>query len=72
MNTVRRLRIDKGLSPRALGVKAGVSHETIRQIESGAAEPQAATLKKLADALDVTPTDLLADLTQDRTKAPAA
>lgn len=58
-----RHRYDARLSRRELAAAAGVSHETIRQIESGHV-PTAAVAGKIADALTrhgvkVAPSDLL-------------
>lgn len=58
MNEIRRLRINKGLSARALAKLAGLSSASVWQIETrGSGSP--ATLKKIADALGVQVTDLL-------------
>ena len=55
---LKQLRIDEGLSQRALAQRAGLSHTSIWKIErGGGANP--ATLKKLADVLGVRPTDLV-------------
>jgi transcriptional regulator with XRE-family HTH domain len=55
---LKELRIDEGLSQRALAQRAGLSQTSIWKIErGGGANP--ATLKKLADVLGVRPTDLL-------------
>lgn len=68
MSMLRRYRYDARLSRRELAREAGVSHETIRQIERGRV-PSAAVAGKLADALsrygiEIAPSDLLpADLT---------
>ena len=58
MDKLKDLRIDQGLSQRALAQRAGLSQTSIWKIErGGGANP--ATLKKLADVLGVRPTDLL-------------
>jgi transcriptional regulator with XRE-family HTH domain len=55
---LKELRIDEGLSQRALAQRAGLSQTSIWKIErGGGANP--ATLKKLADVLGVRPTDLV-------------
>ena len=57
---VRALRRKRVLTLRELGEKAGVSKDTISRIErEGTAYP--ATIRKLAKALDVDPTELLGD-----------
>ena len=58
MDKLKELRIDEGLSQRALAQRAGLSQTSIWKIErGGGANP--ATLKKLADVLGVRPTDLV-------------
>ena len=55
---LKELRVDQGLSQRALAHRAGLSQTSVWKIErGGGANP--ATLKKLADVLGVRPTDLL-------------
>jgi transcriptional regulator with XRE-family HTH domain len=44
-----------------LADKAGVSQSTIANIERDNAEPQFRTIRKLANALDIEPTELLGD-----------
>jgi transcriptional regulator with XRE-family HTH domain len=58
VDKLKDLRIDQGLSQRALAQRAGLSQTSIWKIErGGGANP--ATLKKLADVLGVRPTDLV-------------
>ena len=58
VDKLKELRIDEGLSQRALAQRAGLSQTSIWKIErGGGANP--ATLKKLADVLGVRPTDLV-------------
>ena len=62
-NKVKRLRVSKGLTVRALAQQAGVSTSTISLIESREKHERfhAPTLKKLADALAVEPLELIGD-----------
>lgn len=54
-----RLRIDAGLSPMMMSIRADVHVRTIRRLEAGVTrEPQAAVVKRLADVLGVNPMDL--------------
>lgn len=47
-----QLRIDAGLSRDALSTNAGITYQALSNIENGVSKnPQAATLKLLADAL---------------------
>ena len=58
VDRLQELRINQGLSQRRLAELAGVSNTSVWKIEhGGGANP--ATLKKLADILDVSPVDLL-------------
>jgi transcriptional regulator with XRE-family HTH domain len=51
----------KLLTQEELAEKAGVSPSTIVNIERDQAEPHISTMRKLAKALDVDPTELLGD-----------
>jgi DNA-binding XRE family transcriptional regulator len=58
VDKLQELRINRGLSQRRLADLAGVSNTSVWKIEQGGgANP--ATLKKLADVLEVRPVDLL-------------
>ena len=50
---LKRRRIEAGLSLRGLAAAAGVSHDTVMEIEGGRRSPHPATVKKLAAALGV-------------------
>lgn len=59
MSALRRIRVNAGLSPDELSERAGVSAEQIRNIESGRARnPRVGTLTKLAQVLDVQPSEI--------------
>lgn len=63
---LKRYRRGSGLTQKELAQKAGVTQSTVTQIETGTiAEPRPRTLTKLANALGVTPTDLLDDVGSD-------
>lgn len=58
VDKLTELRIDAGLSQRALAERAGLSHNTVFNIEArGSARPD--TLKKIADVLGVRASELL-------------
>src|SRR5829696_2161787 len=61
METLQRLRTEKGLSQARLAARAELDPSTVNQIERGAREASPATLRKLADALDVSIAGLLED-----------
>lgn len=54
-----KLRKERGLTQEALAVKLNVVRQTISKWENGTAVPDADTLCKIADALDVSVADLL-------------
>lgn len=51
-------RVELGLSLEALAKKSGVPKSTISRIELGKSEPSPATRKKLANALDIDPSEV--------------
>jgi transcriptional regulator with XRE-family HTH domain len=51
MTKLEQLRLDAGLSVRDLATTAGVSHQTIYDLEALRARPHSATLTALATAL---------------------
>ena len=58
---LKRLRNRKLLSQRDLAQRAGLSPTTILHIETGQVEPTFVTVRKLTEALDVDPSELLED-----------
>jgi transcriptional regulator with XRE-family HTH domain len=58
---LKEIRTKRLLTQDELADKAGVSQSTIANIERNNAEPQFRTIRKLAKALDVDPTELLGD-----------
>lgn len=54
-----KLRKARGWSQQDLGIRAGIHGMTISEIERGATDPKASTLKRLAEVLNVTVDDLL-------------
>lgn len=59
---IKQLRLQTGLSQEALGAKIGVKKAAINKYETGrVVNIKRTTLKRLADALGVTPADLLDD-----------
>ena len=53
MERLKRLRTDRNLSQARLAAKAGLDPSTVNQIERGVREASPATLRKLADALEI-------------------
>jgi len=59
LTRLRAVRERAALTQRELAAKAGVTYVQISRIERGAAEPYPGTVRKLATALGVAPTDLM-------------
>ncbi len=57
--SVRRLRISKGYSIDRLYLESGLSRATISLLERGLTDPTLSTLKRLADTIEVTVSDLI-------------
>lgn len=56
---VKELRSRKGLSQEQLAENSGLSLRTIQRIENGETEPRGETLKRLMNALEAAPDDLM-------------
>lgn len=56
---IKKARTDRGYSQEKLAEKAGVSLRTVQRVENGKTDPQGDTLVRLAEALDVSPDDLV-------------
>jgi transcriptional regulator with XRE-family HTH domain len=50
---LRNARSERGLTMRALGLKAGLGPATVRSLETAKSNPRLATIERLAKALDV-------------------
>ena len=58
---IRRLRELRALSQRELAAVAKLSVTTVNRVETGQRKPLPRTVRKLAEALGVTPEELLAE-----------
>lgn len=58
-SNIRHLRELKALSQRELAARAGLSVTTVNRVETGLRKPIPRTVRKLAEALEVTPEELL-------------
>ncbi len=56
---IKRIRGERGVSQRTLARKAGVSNTTLAYIEAGETNPRPDTLKKIAEALNISYEELL-------------
>ena len=59
MKQLRTLRLERGLSLRTLGVMAGIHAVSLVRLEAGKYDPRLSTLRKLAQALEVSVCDLI-------------
>jgi transcriptional regulator with XRE-family HTH domain len=66
---LRNLRKQKDLSQSELGLRAGLHYTHIGRFERGASRPSGDTLKRLADALDVTSDYLLEGAADEAARA---
>jgi transcriptional regulator with XRE-family HTH domain len=60
-SNLRRFRELRALSQRELAARARLSVTTVNRIETMQRRPMPRTIRKLAEALDVTPEELLAE-----------
>ncbi len=58
---LRRLRLERGLTARALAESAGIARSSVNRYEAGQAEPKPATIARLARSLRVDPAEFLKD-----------
>jgi transcriptional regulator with XRE-family HTH domain len=58
-NNVRHWRILRTLTQVQLAQKAGISPAALVRIENNQADPHVSTIRKLSDALDVSPEQLI-------------
>ena len=56
---MQQLRVERALSLRALGERSGVTYDTINKLELGRRPAHASTIRKLAEALNVEPRELM-------------
>ena len=56
---LKTIRVLRALSQRELSVRSGVSRMTIARLEAGGEDPFPTTVRKLAQALNVEPAELM-------------
>jgi transcriptional regulator with XRE-family HTH domain len=59
LSRLQQLRRDRGISIPVLARRTGVAPTTIRSIELGYIQPSVATIARLAEALGVSPEELV-------------
>lgn len=60
---LRAERVSKGLSQEALGASAGLHFTEISRLERAVRDPRLSTIVRLARALELSPAELLRDVT---------
>jgi len=58
---LKNLRVRRALTQQELAGRAGVGKNTVNRIERNEGEPHMSTLRKLAKALSVDPSELVGD-----------
>jgi transcriptional regulator with XRE-family HTH domain len=58
---LKTLRVRRALTQQELADRAGVSSNALNRIELNKAEPHMSTLRKLAKALDIDPSELVGE-----------
>ncbi len=58
LNTIKRLRFERGMTQEELALRTGVSRQTIMSIERGQTNPSVLLAFKIATALNVIVTDV--------------
>jgi transcriptional regulator with XRE-family HTH domain len=56
---LRQIRRGRAFSQRDLARVTGIAHDTISQLETGKREAQPRTIRRLAEALNVDPSELM-------------
>ncbi len=56
---LKALRVEQALTQEELANKAGVAANTVARLERNETEPHMSTIRKLANALDVVPAELV-------------
>ena len=59
LRRLRRRRLEAALTQQQLADRAGISRNALVRLETLRTEPRPPTLRRLADALDTTPVDLI-------------
>ena len=63
--TIRSLRIKKGITQEVLSGLAGIARTHLTKIESGKKQPNFETIWKIALALEMNPSELVAEMEQN-------
>ena len=63
-SVIRRLREAKGMTQELLSGFAGIARSHLSMIETGAKNPNFETIWRIAEALDMNPSELVAEIEQ--------
>lgn len=69
-STIRRLRLEREVTQEALAFNAEVTIATLSRIERGVSDPAWPTLQKIANALNITPAELITAAERARGRMP--
>ena len=61
-STIRQLRVQKGMSQELLSGLAGIARSHLAMIETGRKQPNLETIWKIAQALQLCPSELIAKI----------
>lgn len=64
-STIRKIRIEKKLSQEVLSGFAGIARTHLTMIENGTKQPNFETIWKIAEALNMLPSELVAEIEKD-------
>ncbi|HEV3071210.1 MAG TPA: helix-turn-helix transcriptional regulator [Solirubrobacteraceae bacterium] len=67
---LRRLRVERGLTQEALAFSANVTVSALARIERGRSNPTWTTLVRIANALNITPAELITAAESARGQTP--
>ena len=65
---IRRLRIQKGLTQEVMSGFAAIARSHLSMIETGAKQPNFETIWRLAEVLDMKPSELVAEIENEINK----
>lgn len=65
---IRRMRIQKGMTQELLSGFAGIARTHLSMIENGSKQPNFETIWKIAVALEINPSDLVAEIEKEITE----
>ena len=64
-NVICRYRKEKGMTQELLSGLAGIARSHLSMIENGTKQPNFETIWRIADALDISPSELVAEIEKE-------